>query len=123
MTADRRDPTNPFAPTEYPGWMDKTPDNRRAALVEKVAKPIYEDLLASRGGPHTKYLCDWLDYKSRKYATDAIDRIRAEVLEEAAKAVEAEIDEAYTMEDRAKNAARRYAAAAIRALKGDSNDV
>lgn len=75
--------------------------DRRAALVEKVARVI-----ETRQMDHFTI-----------QASAAIALICAEVLEEAAEAVEAEIDEAYTMEDRAKNAARRYAAAAIRALK------
>jgi hypothetical protein len=97
--------------------------DRRAALVEKVAR-----LMCEQRGQHPDSVCyrlkidgghetirRWMNYTND--ATAAIDLIRAEVLEEAAKAVEAEIDEAYTMEDRAKNAARRYAATAIRALK------
>lgn len=109
LTSDRRDPTNPFAPTEYPGWMDNTPDNRRAALVERVAR-----VLADGQGEHQEGV--WSLYA--KDATAAIDLIRNEVLEEAVRVVEGEITGPWSDEDRAKNAARRYDAAAIRALKG-----
>ena len=75
----------------------------RAALVEKVGKLLWYD---GSGFDVPNHLL-----------TAAIDLIRAEVLEEAARVVENDIDEPYTMEDRAKNAARKYAADAIRALK------
>ena len=94
MTADRRNPTNPFAPTEYPGWMDNTPDNRRAALVEKVAD-LFLTIYAT--GPDRRHA-----------ATAAIDLIRAEVLEEAETALDGLHDWADLTDCRN----------AIRALKG-----
>lgn len=99
LTSDRRDPTNPFAPTEYPGWMDDTPDNRRAALVEKVARKLAADTCGKES--------EWPLYMRRAIA--AIDLIRAEVLEEAIQALArcSDIDAV----------SFRYAAAAIRALK------
>jgi hypothetical protein len=91
--------------------------DRRAALVEKVAKSLWSLQYLT---PYETDANSSAKIEFRAIAEGLIDLNRAEVLEEAARVVEAEIDEAYTMEDRAKNAARRYAAAAIRALKGDT---
>ena len=74
MTADRRDPTNPY-------------------------------------------------YKSRKYATAAIDLIRAEVLEEAARVAEDAMPMTQDSESDHYAAFCESIAAAIRALKGENNDV
>jgi hypothetical protein len=102
-----RDPTNPFAPREYPGWMDSTPDNRRAALVEKVAEELYNVPVFGASGavfPAWKDASPNIREHYRNEATAAIDLIRNEVLEEAAKVVD-------------RSPAGIAAAAAIRALK------
>ena len=79
-----------------------TPDER-AALVEKAARAMAERAGAS-------YSWEW--YRNQGIATAAIDLIRAEVLEEAAREL-----------DRWGDIYGDNAARAIRALKGDSNDV
>ena len=84
-----------------------TADERRAAMVEKVARAQYEAFNEGEGIP-------WDDFTSpekdlwRKEANAAIDLIRADTLEEAAKRYE-EGDDWDVF---------GAAAAAIRALKG-----
>ncbi len=76
--------------------------DRRAALVEKVARAMAERAGAS-------YSWEW--YRNQGIATAAIDFIRADVLEEAARVIENDCHDDMT---------RAEEAAAIRALKEKS---
>jgi hypothetical protein len=76
----------------------------RAALVEKVAAEI------------RKY-----DLTSDEIAAFAIDLIRAEVLEEAARVCESELVGSFDQYSQGYNDGCEESAAAIRALKGGTN--
>lgn len=115
MTADRRAALDALlaADAELVMDIDTTAVKRRAALVEKVAKAVaLTD--AKEGYSETLLRSESYMMACRNIATAAIDLIRAEVLEEAARV--AETVGGTSPEDDVWQGAYK-AAAAIRALK------